>query len=69
MFKTKRKAHHEAIKKMLEIKENKKEKEMLNMITKKLFETLHDSLQSLAKIQTGSNQGLKVDQSSVSRNI
>ena len=56
MLVKKRKSQHEAIMKMKEIKDSKKEKEMIGLLLKKIFETLVKSLDKLADIQKGSSE-------------
>ena len=60
MLVKKRIQQQDAIKKMLEIKDGKKEKEMIGLLLNKIFETLVKSLEKLAS-QTKNAKDLKMD--------
>lgn len=68
MLKTKRKSQQDAVKRILDLNDSKKEKDMVKIVLKKLFETLISSLQKLAQTQTssGSKNGIKLDQNTMS---
>ena len=70
MLIAKRKTQHEAVKRILDMKDSKKEKEMISIVLKKLFQTLESSLENLAKIQRDnkSPEGIKLDKESINRN-
>lgn len=57
--------HHEAINRIRELKDAKKEKEMITLVLKKLFETLKFSLEKLSKAQqqSGDKKGIPIDDS------
>jgi hypothetical protein len=60
MFKQKRHAHHDAIKRILNIKEGNKQKEMLILMLNKMFETMSESMKKLIKAQSESNDQKRV---------
>ena len=64
MLKTKRQAHREAVQRMFDLQDSKKQNEMLALVVKKLFEVLDASLTKLNKMQTESDtpDRLRLDQ-------
>ncbi|CAF0808039.1 unnamed protein product [Brachionus calyciflorus] len=66
MLINKRKTQQDAVKRILELGDKKKEKEMLKLVLNKLFDTLKNSLETLAKKSDGKSESLKLDQSTIS---
>lgn len=64
MFLEKRKAQHESVKRIAALGHKKKEKEMLKLVVDKLFETLSNSLQSLAK-KSNKAEKLRIDKETI----
>jgi hypothetical protein len=62
-FKEKRRMQQEAVKRMLELPDKSKQKEMINMVVNKLFEMLMTSLKKLATLKNSSPEAMKFDQS------
>ena len=71
MLKTKRQAHREAIQRIFELQDTKKQNEMLTLVVKKLFEVLDGSMRKLNKIQLDSDkpETIKLDQESMNGEI
>ena len=64
MLVKKRKQQQDAVKRMVELNDKKKETDMLNMIMKKLFETLVRSLEQLQTLSKGSKE-LRFDKETI----
>lgn len=65
MFLEKRKAQHEAVKRIAALGNKKKESEMLKVVLNKLFETLKNSLEELAKKNKDDQKKLKIDKETI----
>ena len=67
MLKSKRQAHREAIQRIFELKDGKKQSDMLSLVIKKLFEVLDGSLRKLNEIQLKAENPdtIKLDQESM----
>jgi hypothetical protein len=61
-FKEKRQMQHEAVKRMLELPDKSKQKDMVKMVVNKLFEMLTASLKKLASLKNNSPEAMKFDQ-------
>jgi hypothetical protein len=64
MLAKKRKQQQDAVLRMVQMNESKKEKEVVGLVMKKIFETLVASLQNLAKLTKGSNE-LRFDKETI----
>ncbi|RNA07992.1 coiled-coil domain-containing protein [Brachionus plicatilis] len=65
MFLEKRKAQHEAVKRIADLGNKKKENEMLKLVLNKLFETLKISLENLAKKNKDDGKKLRIDKETI----
>jgi hypothetical protein len=62
LFKTKRLAHQEAVKRIINLNNSNKQSEMIQMLMKKMFEMLIASITNLAKEQSNMQKNLEMIQ-------